>query len=570
MQQAAKPYAIGIDYGTESGRAVLVDTRNGDELAMAVHVYADGVISHALPGCSERLPPDWALQNPQDYIEVLRNTVPAVLREAGVPGTAVCGIGIDFTACTMLPTLADGTPLCQLETLRDQPHAWVKLWKHHAAQPQADRINALARARAEPWLARYGGKISSEWFFAKALQILEEAPEIYAQADRLIEAADWVVWQLTGRETRNICTAGYKAIYQDGNFPSSGFLGALHPGLADMVDTRMSRELLPLGECAGGLCARAADWTGLPEGTPVALANVDAHVTVPATGDTSAGTFVAIMGTSTCHVLIGEAMHDVEGMCGVVDGGVVRGLPGYEAGQNAVGDIFGWFVNGFVPEQIAQQARAQGVDLHSWLAAEAARQVPGEHGLLVLDWMNGNRSVLVDADLSGVILGLTLHSTAVDVYRALLEATAFGTRMILEGFEQAGVPVHRFVAAGGLPARSPLLMQLTADICNRDIHVIRSTQGPAVGSAIHGAVAAGVWPDVPTAARHMGGLSKQVYRPAPDAARVYDEIYADYRHLHDLLGRAGPTGSERLIKRLRGRRNATLLDRDTLPPEASE
>jgi len=570
MQHPAKPYAIGIDYGTESGRAVLVDTRNGNELATAVHVYGDGVISHNLPGSDARLPPDWALQNPADYIEVLRNSVPAVMRDAGVPATSVCGIGIDFTSCTMLPTLSDGTPLCQLDALRHEPHAWVKLWKHHAAQPQADRINELARTRQEPWLARYGGKISSEWFFAKALQILEEAPHVYAQAERLIEAADWLVWQLTGRETRNICAAGYKAIYQNGSFPSPGFLGALHPDLADMVETRMSCDILPLGDCAGGLCARAAEWTGLPEGTPVAVANVDAHVTVPATGDTSAGTFVAIMGTSTCHVLIGEALHEVEGMCGVVEGGIVHGLPGYEAGQSAVGDIFGWVVNGFVPEQVAQQARAQGVDLHSWLASGAARQAPGEHGLLALDWMNGNRSVLVDADLSGVILGLTLQSTCFDIYRALLEATVFATRMILEGFEQAGIPVHRFVAAGGLPERNPLLMQLTADICNRDIHIIRSTQGPAVGSAIHGAVAAGVWPDVPTAARHMGGLSPQVYRPSPEAARVYDEIYADYRFLHDLLGRAGPTGSDQLLKRLRSRKNATFLNRDTIPPEARE
>ncbi|MGY6697149.1 MAG: ribulokinase [Roseinatronobacter sp.] len=570
MQQSAKAYAIGIDFGTESGRAVLVDTWDGTELATAVHVYGDGVITDSLPGSAERLPPDWALQNPQDYIEVFRTTVPAVLRKAGVPASSICGIGVDFTACTILPTLSDGTPLCQLDDFRDQPHAWVKLWKHHAAQTQADRINALARSRKEPWLALYGGKISSEWFFPKAFQILEEAPHVYAGAARLIEAADWVVWQLTGNESRNICTAGYKAIYQKGSFPTSEFFGALHPDLGDIVETRMSGDILELGECAGGLCAQAANWTGLPEGTPVAVANVDAHVTVPATGDTSPGTFVAIMGTSTCHVLIGEALHEVEGMCGVVNGGILRGLPGYEAGQSAVGDIFGWLVKNLVPEHIAAKAREQGVDLHTWLATEAALQAPGEHGLLALDWMNGNRSVLVDADLSGVIMGLTLQSTAIDVYRALLEATVFATRMILEGFEKSGVPVNRFVAAGGLPAKNPLLMQLTADICNRDIHIIRSTQGPAVGSAIHAAVAAGVWPDVPMAAHQMGGLSPQVYHPNPDAVRVYDEIYADYQHLHDLLGRAGPNGSDQLLKRLRRRKNITFLKRDMHLPEASE
>lgn len=556
MEDLSRPYAIGVDYGTESGRAVLVDIRDGTELATAVHPYDDGVIDRHLPGEAAPLPPEWALQNPADYVEVLRQTVPAVLRAAGVDPSAICGVGVDFTACTMMPVLADGTPLCELPDLRAEPHAWVKLWKHHAAQPQADRINALARDRGEGWLARYGGKISSEWFFAKALQILEEAPHVYARAERMIEAADWIVWRMTGVETRNACTAGYKAIHQDGKFPSQDFLAALHPDFADFVATRMSQDLAPLGARAGGLSAEAAGWTGLPEGLPVAVANVDAHVTLPATGDVTPGTFVAIMGTSTCHVMIGEGLHEVEGMCGVVDGGIVPGLYGYEAGQSGVGDIFGWFVRNFAPPALHDRARAEGRDLHDVLMQDAAAQPPGGHGLLALDWMNGNRSVLVDADLSGVILGLTLATTPADVYRALLEATVFGTRRIIESFETAGVPIRKVVAAGGLPARNPLLMQLTADICDREIHVIRSAQGPAVGAAMHAAVAAGALPDIRAAAARMGGLSDVVYRPDPAAVAVYGELYRDYCWLHDLLGRARADADAGVLKRLRARRHA--------------
>ena len=551
-------YTIGIDYGTESGRALLVRISDGAEIATAVHPYADGVIDERLPGSDQPLPPDWALQNPDDYLAVLQKTIPAVLQQAGVSPDEVIGIGIDFTSCTMLPVLKDGTPLCRLPQYRDNPHAWVKLWKHHAAQPQADQINEMARRLGEPWLARYGGKISSEWFFSKALQILAEAPELYQQADRLIEATDWVVWQLTGVETRNACTAGYKAIYQDGAFPSRAFFAALHPDFADVVDKKMSLKLLALGDKAGGLSEEAARWTGLKAGTPVAVANVDAHVTVPATGHVGPGTLVMIMGTSTCHMLVGDALREVEGMCGVVMGGIVPGFYGYEAGQSGVGDIFAWFVENGVPPAYHQRAKAQGLDLHSYLAQEAAQQRPGEHGLLALDWFNGNRSVLVDAELSGLIVGMTLATTAPEIYRALLESTAYGTRVIVEAFEQSGLPVNRLVAAGGLPSKNPQLMQLYADVCNREINLIKSEQGPALGAAMHAAVAAGAYPDIAAAAKQMGGLSDKVYRPIPEHAHLYEALYQDYRYLHDLFGRSRKGEPGGVMKRLRELRTKAL------------
>ena len=551
-------YTIGIDYGTESGRALLVRVSDGEAIATAVHRYADGVIDERLPGSNEPLPPDWALQNPDDYVEVLKRTVPSVLEQAGVDPAEVIGIGIDFTSCTMLPTLRDGTPLCRLPEYRDQPHAWVKLWKHHAAQPHADRINETARRMGEPWLARYGGKISSEWFFSKALQILEEAPAIYQAADRLIEAADWTVWQLTGVETRNTCTAGYKAMHQDGSFPSRDYFAALHPDFADVVDEKMSRVLLPLGARAGGLSAQAAQWTGLEPGTSVAVANVDAHVTLPVTGSVESGTMVMIMGTSTCDVLVGDELHEVEGMCGVVTGGIVPGRYGYEAGQSGVGDIFAWFADNAVPPAYHERARAAGLDLHGYLAREATAQRPAEHGLLALDWFNGNRSVLVDVELSGLIVGMTLATRPEDIYRALLECTAFGKRVIIEGFERSGVPVKTLVAAGGLPPKNPLLMQIYADVLDREIYLVASDQAPALGSAMHAAVAAGAYPDIAAAAERMGRLSETVYRPIPENVGAYAALYRDYLYLHDLFGRSGRSEPGGVMKRLREQRARAL------------
>ena len=547
-------YAIGVDYGTESGRALVVDVTTGAELASAVHPYANGVIDERLPANAggAKLEPDWALQDPNDYVEVLKRAVPEALRASGVSPDDVIGVGIDFTACTMLPTLRDGTPLCETPQWRSHPHAWVKLWKHHAAQPEADRVNQVAREMGEPWLDRYGGKISSEWFFPKALQILNEAPEIYAAADRLIEACDWVIWQMTGVETRNSCTAGYKAIYQkETGFPRREYLAALHPNFADVVDAKMSREILPLGARAGGLTEQAAAWTGLKPGTAVAVANVDAHVTVPSAQATDPGVMVMIMGTSICHMVIGENLKVVPGMCGVVEDGITPNTFGYEAGQSAVGDIFGWFVENNMPAWVDREAAAAGLNVHAYLEREAARLRPGESGLLALDWHNGNRSTLVDVELGGLMLGATLLTKPHEQYRALIEATAFGTREIIEALERGGVPVKRLVAAGGLPEKNHLLMQIYADVTQREIGVVRAVQAPAHGAAMHGAVAAGFYKDIYAAADAMGGLKDVVFKPNPANQEVYDALFADYKTLYDYFGR----GANDVMKRLRARRS---------------
>jgi L-ribulokinase len=531
-------HVIGVDFGTLSGRAVVVRVSDGAELGSAVHAYEHAVVERALPATREQLPPDWALQIPSDWVQVLTTAVPEALAASGVDPADVVGIGTDFTACTILPTTDDGTPLCELEQFAARPHAYPKLWKHHAAQPHADRINALAEERGETWLARYGGRISSEWEFAKALQLLEEDPEVYAATQRWVEAADWIIWRLCGSYVRNACTAGYKGIYQDGQYPSRDYLAALNPEFADFVADKLEHPIGQLGERAGGLTAEAAAWTGLPEGIAVAVGNVDAHVTAPAAQATEPGQMLAVMGTSTCHVMPSDRLADVPGMCGVVEGGIVPGLYGYEAGQSAVGDIFGWFVDNGVPAAYRDAAEAKGIGLHEHLTELAAAQEVGEHGLVALDWQGGNRSVLVDAELSGVIVGQTLATRPEDTYRALLEATAFGTRTIIEAFENSGVPVTEFVVAGGL-LKNAFLMQTYADVCRRPLSVIDSQQGPALGSAIYAAVAAGAFPDVHVAARAMGKVRRNLYVPDEQRAEAYDALYAEYLQLHDHFGRGG-------------------------------
>ncbi|MFF0243456.1 ribulokinase [Streptosporangium sandarakinum] len=545
MSGNGERYVVGVDFGTLSGRAVVVRVSDGAELGGAVHEYAHGVIEDALPGSGVRLGPDWALQAPQDWIDVLRHAVPEALAASGVPPERVVGVGTDFTACTVLPATADGVPLC--ESRPGRPHAWPKLWKHHAAQPHADRINALAARRGEPWLPRYGGRISSEWEFAKGLQVLEEDPETYALADRWIEAADWIVWQLTGMETRNVCTAGYKGIFQDGGYPSEDFLAALNPSFAGFTG-KLGRELAPLGDLAGRLTARAAGWTGLPEGIAVAVGNVDAHVTAAAADAVRPGQMVAIMGTSTCHVMCSDRLAEVPGMCGVVRDGIVPGLWGYEAGQSAVGDILAWYVDHCVPAPYAVRAAERGLGPHEYLTELAVEQRVGQHGLVALDWHGGNRSILVDHTLSGVIAGQTLATRPEDVYRALIEATAYGARLIVETFEGAGVPVEEFVVAGGL-LRNPFLMQVYADVLRRPLSVIGSGQGPALGSAIHAAVAAGAHPDITAAAAAMGKRVTGAYLPDPKRADAYDRLYAEYRRLHDHFADGG------MLHRLRAIRN---------------
>jgi len=544
-------YTIGIDFGTLSGRAVLVDVANGREIANAVYEYANGAMDEALPDGTP-LGPDWALQDPADYLRALEVTIPRVILDAGIRPAEVIGLAIDFTACTMLPTTADGTPLCFLDEWSATPHAWIKLWKHHAAQPEATALNRIAAERGETFLARYGGKISSEWLIPKIWQILDEAPEVYRAADRFLEAADWVIWQLTGNECRNSCTAGYKAMFnkQEG-YPSTAFFAALDPRLENLVAEKLSTAIYPLGVRAGGLLPDWAESLGLPAGIAVAVANVDAHVAVPACTVVEPGKMVMIMGTSICHMVCGTESKIVPGMCGVVEDGILPGLFGFEAGQSAVGDIFAWFVDNGVPGAYHQEAAQRGISVHQLLSEKAALLKPGESGLVALDWWNGNRSVLVDTALSGLLLGASLTTKPEEIYRALIEATAYGTAMIVNTFAEYGVAVDEIYCCGGLASKNPLLMQIYADVTGRPMKISASEQTPALGSAMHAAVAAGAaaggYATIQDAAAKMARVKDEQYFPIPENQAIYRELFAEYTQLHDYFGR----GANDVMKRLK-------------------
>ena len=547
-------YTLGVDFGTQSGRSVLVEVGTGNIVAQAVKEYTHGVMDEKLP-CGKVLPPDWALQHPQDYLEVFYETIPQVLKESGVAPEDVIGMAVDFTSCTILPVDKDGTPLCMLPQWEEEPHSYVKLWKHHAAQVDADKLNAIARERGESFLSRYGGKISSEWVFPKIMQILREAPEVYEAADRIMELADWTTMMLCGEEKRNSCTAGYKAIWSKREgYPSNDFFKALDPRMENVVDEKLSRDIYPIGSRAGYLTKEMAKKTGLTTNTAVAVGNVDAHVSLPAVGEVTPGAMLLIMGTSTCDILIADEEKMVEGMCGVVEDGVEPGYMGYEAGQSCVGDHFEWFVENCVPESYEKEARERGMGIHQLLTEKASALKPGESGLLALDWWNGNRSVLVDVDLTGMMLGMTLLTKPEEVYRALIEATAYGANRIIEEFIRSGVPIDHLVACGGIAEKNQMMMQIYADVTNMEIYISDSPQAVALGSAMFGAVAAGKaaggYDTIFEAAEKMAKVKPQPYKPIPENVEVYKKIYADYCKLYDYFGR----GENDVMKRMKALR----------------
>ncbi len=550
----AKRYALGIDYGTESGRALLVDVETGEEVATQVLAYSNGVLDERLPD-GTKLDHDWALQDPKDWIAVLQTTIPAVLREAGATPDQIIGIGVDFTSCTVLPVDKQGIPLCNLPQFKNRPHAWVKLWKHHAAQPEADQITQTVHERGDTILERYGGKMSSEWIVPKIWQVLDEDEEIFDAADRFIEGGDWIVEQLCGKETRSSCQAGYKGMWdKEEGFPSPELLKALHPRLENLVGTKLSPHIQPLGSKAGELTESAARLTGLQPGIAVAVGIIDAHAAVPGSGVTEAGKMLMVMGTSTCHMLLSEKKLKIEGVAGCVRDGILPGFYGYEAGQAAVGDIFAWYVENGVPYSVYEEAQKRNTHVHAILEERASLLQPGQSGLIALDWWNGNRSVLVDAELSGLLLGMTLSTKPEEIYLALIEATAFGTRKIIEAFTENGISIAELYACGGLAERNKLMMQVYADVTGLPIRIAASPQTCAMGAAILGAVAAGKAQggyDTPQeAAARMTHFKDEIYQPVVENHKKYTALFNEYVKLHDYFGR----GANDVMKRLRGLR----------------
>jgi len=552
----SKKYSIGVDFGTLSARAVLVNVKTGEEIATADSTYRHRVLDQYLPDGKTIIPADWALQYAGDYLEVVAEVIPAVLKKGKVSADDVIGLGTDFTGSTIAPIDAKGIPLCMKEEFRTNLHAYVKLWKHHGAQKEALAITRIAKERGESFLHRYGGTISSEMMLPKVWQILNEAPDIYQVADRFIEMCDWIPMQLTGNERRNGCAAGYRALWDKRKgYPSKDFFKALDLRLENIVDEKLSRDIYPVGSKAGELTKAAAKLTGLIPGTAVAVGIIDAHAGLPGVGITEPGKLVMIMGTSGCDLTLAAERKTIPGLFGVVEDGVIPGYFSYEAGQTGLGDIYQWAIEICVPETYYNEAEHRKLTIFQLMNEKAAALKPGESGLLALDWWNGNRSVLMDFNLSGVILGYTLSTKPEEIYRALLEATAFGKRKIIDNYLENGVEINEIIAAGGIPEKNPILMQIFADVLKTEIKIAASQQSTALGAAILGAVAAGKehggYNTIQEAAKAMTKIKPEPVRPIPENSAVYDKLYVEYLILHDYFGRGG----NEIMKRLKKIRN---------------
>jgi len=538
-KSSEKRYAIGVDYGTNSVRALIVDVADGAEVATHVYDYPSGKDGILL----DPKDPNLARQDPADYIEgfyrSVRTAVNVAKKKRGFRPENVIGIGVDTTGSTPIPVDCQGIPLAMKPQFKNSlaAHAW--LWKDHTGHAEAAEITDKASKSRTGYLAKCGGTYSSEWYWSKILHCQRTAPKVFEAAYAWVECADFVPAFITGNLDpntlpRGICAAGHKAMYHDqwGGLPKKSFLTQLGAGLGAVRD-HYAPAAVPADQKAGELTAEVAQKVGLPPGVPVAVGAFDAHTGAVGAG-IKPGTLVKIIGTSTCDMMVApmdKKLPDVPGLCGIVPGSIIPGMYGLEAGQSAVGDIFNWFVSYLAPGKYT----AQG-DAHASLTREAARLQPGQSGLLALDWNNGNRTILVDPLLTGMLLGQTLHTTAPEIYRALVEATAFGALTIIKRFEEYGVAVKEVVNCGGIAEKNPFVMQIYADVCNRPMKISRSAQTCALGSAIFGAVVGGAYKKTEQAQRKMTGVKAKVYRPNQAAARVYAELYKLYRTLHDAFG----------------------------------
>lgn len=534
-------FAIGLDFGSNSVRAVVVDVADGREVASAVVDYRRGEAGILL----DPTDPELARQHPRDYLDCMTDAVRHAIADAKADRSfkveRVIGIGVDTTGSTPLPVDAHGVALGLLPEFENELAALAWLWKDHTAHAEAGEITKLAGEHRPAYLAKCGGRYSSEWFWAKMLKCARSAPRVFAASHSWVEIADWIPATLTGNTAlgtmrRGVCAAGHKAFYNDtwGGYPDETFLGMLHPELA-RIRKSLPATAYNISDRAGELSSEWAGRFGLAVGIPVAIGAFDAHLGAVGAG-IGDGTLVKVMGTSTCDIMVSptsRALVDVPGLCGIVSESVLPGFYGLEAGQSAVGDIFNWFV---------QRIEPGGADegSHARLTERASKLKPGASGLLALDWHNGNRTVLVDQRLTGLMLGMTLYSTPAEMYRALVEATAFGARVIVERFEEYGVAVKRVINCGGIAARNPMVMQIYADVLNRPMAIAKGLQTCALGSAIAGAVVAGAkgggYDDFDSAMKAMAGVQPHVYTPDPAAASVYERLFKLYRQLHDAFG----------------------------------
>ncbi len=535
-------YTIGIDFGTQSGRAVLVRTKDGKIVARAECPYEHGTYTTRLPS-GKICPPDFCLQDARDYEKAVSTMIRDLKHASGVGVDSIIGICIAATACSLVPVDEKFRPLVENAKWADNPHAYLKLWKHHGATHETEYINEIAASRTESFMQRYGGKCNSEWMFPKILEIVHNAPEVYTAAYRFIEIADWITYLFTGEEKRNSCAASYKAFWEkDKGYPNTQFFKALNPMMTNVVQEKLGTEksVCSIGTRSGTITTQASVTFGLKIGTPVAVAHTDAHVAPVAAGIISLHKLLMIIGTSTCDLILDNQLRIIEGMSGVALDGIVPGLFAYEAGESAVGDILNWITTNCSVD-ISDLNEKTSQEKHIVLSQKAANLLPGESGLLFLDWWNGNRSILSDADLTGVMTGLTLDTKPEELYRAAIESTAYGQRIIIENFELSGIIIKEVYACGGIAIKNPVFMQIYADILQRDIFVIGCDEVSATGAAIFAAVAAGSsqggYDSIADASNAMKQHFDRVYHPNEHARKIYDALYQEYVRLHDLLGK---------------------------------
>ena len=550
-------YVIGVDYGSLSCRGVIADVCDRHIVAEAEFPYPHGILTDALPD-GTLLHGSWCMQHPGDYLVALDHIIPKLLKESGVSAAQIIGMGVDFTASTVIPLDSSFRPLC--ESYPDRPHAWPKLWKHHGALLQAEKLTRLCETYEPEYLRRYGGKISSECLTAKVLQVFEEDPEIFQLTYGFVEAMDYVTSLLCGKPVFSGSAAAAKAFYsRDTGYPDGEFFAAFHPALGNLSKEKLMERyedfsLAYPGQRAGSLCPKMAERFGLCPGIAVSAPQMDAYAAMPGIGIAKPGVMMLVIGTSTGMMLLSKEKKEVEGVTACLPDTYYPGLWGYGSGQASVGDAFGWFVKNCVPEGYERSAKEENLSVHQYLTELASALTPGESGLLALDWLGGNRSCLGNPALSGMVLGLTLQTKPEEIYRALLEGTAFGARTILEAYRVAGVAVDEIWICGGIANRNDLMMQIYADVLGMPLHISHCTQAPALGAAIYAAAAAGVG-DIFQMVETMGDRRCRIFEPNSKNQEIYDELYREYKRLHDYFGKGENTVMERLRKSAKKRGN---------------
>lgn len=546
-------YVIGVDYGTQSARAVVVETATGRTVGEKVCVYAHGVLNSALPDGTKLPGPDWALEVPADYQAALLDIVPGAVKAAGVSPAQIGALSIAATACTLMPVTRDLTPLCALERFQSRPHAYAKLWKHHRAQRYADRMTEAAKEMGLTLLDDFGGRISSEWAIPKVLEVFEQDREVYDAADRFMQFSDWLTALLTGNaDAQNGSIATYKAMWSKrAGDPPDEYLRAVCEEAPRIVHEKLRGQKYMAGEAAGVLTKEAASALQLCPGIPVGMAHTDAHAAALGVGAADEGDYVFIMGTSSCGHLLAREKVPVPGVTGARPDGLIEGFTCYSAGQASVGDMLEWFVKKAVPADYTQMAQESQKNIFQFLEQKAAVKRPGECGMVALDWWAGNRSTLVNADLSGLIMGLRMDSQPEDIYRALLDSIAFGHREILDNFSSHALTARRVVLCGGIANKNRLLLHIMADVLNRPVEVSKEPQATALGAAMCAAAALtaahGGYDSLQDAVRHMKGAQNEIIAPDPENAARYNVLYALYDRLYRFFGREEPE----LMKSLR-------------------